>query len=76
MSCNANNGAERINGDLKHDELIAFKNCCLSELLEIVISIFLSKLYKKYVSLNVKLSSGYKTYAKNIPAYLQNRPRS
>ena len=28
------------------------------------------------MSLNVKFSSGYKTYAENIPAYLQNRPRS
>ena len=28
------------------------------------------------MTLNVKFSSGYKTYAKNIPAYLKNRPRS
>ena len=28
------------------------------------------------MSLNVKFSSGYKIYAKNIPAYLKNRPRS
>ena len=28
------------------------------------------------MSLNVKFSSGYKTYAENIPSYLQNRPRS
>ena len=33
-------------------------------------------MYRKFVSLNVKFSSGYKTYAENIPAYLQNRPRS
>ena len=76
MSCNTNNGTERINGDLKHDELIGFKKCSLSELLEIIISRFLPKLYRKYVPLNVKFSSGYKTYAENIPAYLQNRPRS
>ena len=76
MSCNTNNGTERINGDLKHDEVIGFKNCSFSELLEIIISRFLPKLYRKYASLNVKFSSGYKAYAENIPAYLQNRPRS
>ena len=76
MSCNTNNGTERINGDLKHDELVGFKNCSPSELLEIIISRFLPKFYRKYVSLNVKFSSGYKTYAENIPSYLQNKPRS
>ena len=76
MSCNTNNGTERINGDPKHDEFVGFKNCSLSELPEIIISIFLLKLYRKYVSLNVIFSSGYKTYVENVPAYLQNRPRS
>ena len=76
MSCNTNNGTERINGDLKHEELVGFKNCSPSELLEIIISRFLPKFYRKYVSLNVKFSSGYKTYAENIPSYLQNRPQS
>ena len=66
MSCNTNNGTERINGDLKHDELVGFKNCFPSELLEIIISRFLPKFF----------SSGYKTYAENIPSYLQNRPQS
>ena len=75
MSCDTNNGTERIDGNLKHDELIGFKNCSLSELLEIIISRFLPKLCRKHVSLNVKFSSGYKTYAENIPSYLQNRPR-
>ena len=56
--------------------MISFKNCFLSELLEIIISRFFQKLYRKYVSLNVKLSSGYKSYADNIPTYLQNRPGS
>ena len=76
MSCNTNNGTERINGDLKHDELVGFKNCSLSDLYEIIIPRFLPKFYRKYVSLNVKFSSGYKTYAENIPSYLQNRPQS
>ena len=28
------------------------------------------------MSLNIRFSSGYKTYAENIPSYLQNRPWS
>ena len=74
MSCNTNNGTERINGDLKHDELEGFKNFTLSELLEIIITKFLPKLYRKYVSLNVKYSSEYKEYTDVVPNLLQNRP--
>ena len=76
MSCNTSNRTDRINGDLKHEELIEFKNCSLSEFLEIIISRFLPKLYRKYVPPNVKFSSGYKTYPENIPVYLQNKPQS
>ena len=75
MSCNTNNGTERINGDLKHDEIEGFKNYTLRELLEIIISKFLSKLYRKYVCLNVKCSSEYKRYTDVVPNFLQNRPR-
>ena len=75
LSCNTNNGTERINGDLKHDELEGFKNCSLSELLEIIITKFLPKLYRKYVTLNVKYSSGYKSYVQGVPNFLQDRPR-
>ena len=76
MSSNTKNGTERINGALRSDELIGFKYCSLNEFLEIIIFRFLPKLYRKYVSLNVKFLSGFKTYAENIPTYLQNRPRS
>ena len=38
MSCNMNNGIERINGDLKHVGLEGFKNCTLIKLLEIIIT--------------------------------------
>ena len=73
MSLNTNNGTERINGGIKHDELEGFKNCTLSNLLEIIITKFFPKLYRKYVSLNVKCSSEYKRYV--VPNFLQNRPR-
>ena len=75
MSCNTNNGTKQINGDLKHDELEGFKNCTLSELLEIIITKFLLKPYQKYVSLNVKYSSDYKRYTDVVPNFLQNIPR-
>ena len=75
MSCNTNNGIERINGDLKYADLEGFKNCTLSELLEIIITKLLPKLYRKYVSLNVKYSSEYKRYTDVVPNVLQNRPR-
>ena len=74
MSCNTNNGTERVNGDRKHDVLEGFKNCTLSELLEIIFTKFLPKLYRKYVSLNVKYSSEYKRYTDVVPNFLQNRP--
>ena len=76
MSCNTNNGTERINGDLKHNELDLYRNCTLSELLEVIIVKFLPKLYRKYVSLNVKFSSAYKKYTPGIPRFLNDRPRS
>ena len=74
MSCNTNNGTERINGDLKHDELEGFKNSTFSKLLEIIITKFLPKLYRKYVSLNIKSSSEYKGSTDVVPNLLQNRP--
>ena len=75
MSCNTNYGTKRISGDLKDDELEGFQNCTLSELLEIIITKFLPKLYRKYVSLNVKYSSEYKLYTDLVPNFLQKRPR-
>ena len=75
LSCNTNNGTERLNGDLKHDELVGYQNCSLSELLEIIIERFLPKLYRKYVSLNIRFTSGFKTYSEGIPIYLIDRPR-
>ena len=53
MYCNTNNGTERLNEDLKYDELIGYKNCTLSELLQVIIEKFIPKLYRKYVELNV-----------------------
>ena len=72
LICNTNNRTERLNEDLKYNEFVGWKNCTLSELLIIVIESFLSKLYEKYVELNVKFTSGYKTYQQSIPESLHN----
>ena len=57
-----NNGTERLNEDLKYDELVGYKNCTLSELLHVLIENFIPKDYEKYIELNVKYTSGFRKY--------------
>ena len=73
--CNTNNGTERLNEDLKYDNLDGYKNCSLSELLTVLVNSFVPKHYKRYIELNVKYGDGYKKYASGIPEYLRNRPK-
>ena len=73
--CNTNNGTERLNEDLKYDELDVYKNCSLSELLSVLIDSFIPKHYNKYVELNVKYGDGCKKYSPGIPHFLRNRPK-
>ena len=75
MMCNTNNGTERLNKDLKYDKLVGYKNCTLSELLQVLIENFIPKCYGKYVELNVKYTSGFQGYQQEIPQYWQNRPK-
>ena len=51
------------------------KNCTLTDLLNVVIDWFIPKLYEKYVELNVKCTSSYKGYNRNIPFYMHDRPK-
>ena len=74
--CNTSNGTERLNEDLKYEELEGATRSSLSELLTIIIEKFIPKLYMKYVELNVRCASGYKSYQEGIPSYLHNRPKS
>ena len=73
--CNTNNGTERINRDLKHDDLVGFKNCTLSELISVLIETFLPKLYERYVEQNVRFTSGFKKYHTSIPYFLKDKPK-
>ena len=43
---NTNNGTERVNEDLKYDELVGHKNCTLNKLLQV-----LSENFKTILSL-------------------------
>ena len=75
MMCNTNNGTERLIEDLKYDELVRYKNCTLSELLQLFIENFIPRHYEKYIELNVKYTSGFRKYQQEIPQYWQNRPK-
>ena len=72
--CNTNNGTERINEELKYEELDGYTNCTLSELLSIIIENFLPRLYQKYIELNVKCTSGHKQYQQGINENFKDRP--
>ena len=66
MVVNTNNGTKRLNENLKYDELMKYKNWTLSDLLNVVIDRFIPKLYEKYVGLNVRNTSCYKGYGREI----------
>ena len=69
-----NNGTERLNEDLKYDELMEYKNCT-SDLLNVVIDRFIPKLYKKYIESNVRYTSFCKGYNRSIPFYMHDGPK-
>ena len=70
-----NNGTERLNEDLKYDELDVYKSCFLSKLLSVLIDSFIPKHYNKYVELSVKYGNGCKKYCPGIPYFLRNRQK-
>ena len=74
ISCNTNNGTERLNEDLKYGELGLYKNCSLTELLSVLIDSFIPKHYNKHVELNVRFGDGCK-YSPGIPYFLRKRPK-
>ena len=72
--CNTNNGTERLNESLKYETLDGYKNSTLTEIVKTLTHSFLPDLYEKYVSLNIKYTSGHKGYCQSIPKYMINRP--
>ena len=75
MMCNTNNGTERLNEDLKYDELVGYKNCTPSDLLQDLLEIFIPKHSEKYIELNVKYTPGFRKYQQEISQYWQNQPK-
>ena len=55
--------------------MVEYKNCTLSELLQVLIENFIPKHYEKYIELNVKYTSGFRKYQQEIPQYWQNQPK-
>ena len=72
--CNTNDGTERLNESLKYTEFDGYKNCTLSELMDVLIESFVPSLYEQYVSLDIKYTDGYKGYSSSLPRYMVNRP--
>ena len=75
MMVNTNNGTEGLNENLKYGELVEYKNCTFSDLLNVVIDRFIRKLYERYIELNVRYTSSYKRYNRNIASYMHDRPK-
>ena len=74
--CNTNNGTERLNEDLKYDELKGLmKQTLLSEVLVILVNSFKPKHYENYIKFNLCYGNGCKRYASDIPYFLKNRPK-
>ena len=75
VMCNTNNGTERLNEELKYEDLDRNVHSTLSELLSIIIKDFIPRRYESYIEKNVRYTSGFKKYEENIPPHLRNRPR-
>ena len=76
MLTNTNNGTERLNCELKTEELVDYKKCSLSEILKVVIESFLPSLYHRFVEINIRYSDEYKKYQRPLPTYLRNCPKN
>lgn len=75
MLLNTNNGVERLNEELKYRFLDGYRNCNLSEIIELLINKFLPQRYSVYVHNNLKMSAKYMKYSKKIPSFLHERPK-
>ena len=52
--CNTNNETERLNENIKYEELKVLKQSSLSEVLVILVNSFIPKYYKKYIEFNAR----------------------
>ena len=76
MICNTNNETERINEELKYEDLDRCFNSHISELLTIIVKEFLPRRYEWHVQMKVFCSSGFKKHQLEMPSYLWNPPKT
>ena len=72
---NTNHGTERLNKEIKSNDLENHRKCTLMEMLKVVIQEFLPKLSDRYVELNIKYTEKDKKFETVLPPLLKNRPR-
>ena len=77
MQQSTNNGLEAQNRVLKYSFVPRHKKSLnLSTLITILVDGFLPESYQKYLYLNYKQSSSYRSYKDFVPEYLHGRPRA
>ena len=76
MICNTNNETERINEELKYEDLDRCFNSHISELLTIIVKELLPRRYERHVQMKVFCSSGIKKHQLEMPSYLWNPPKT
>ena len=72
---NTTNGVESQNKLLKYSYLPRRKNITISRLATVLYKDFNPDIHHKYLFLNYKSSSSYRTYNDFVPSYLHGRPR-
>eukprot|EP00794_Sanderia_malayensis_P002332 gene2332-2685_t len=75
INCNTNNRTERQSESFKYQYLKKHSRTSLTGMLTLLTEEFFVDKYKKYCAGNLKLSSQYRLYSKDIPEFLKNRPR-
>ena len=73
---NTNNGTESLNKLFKYSYLPRKKSMTLSSIITLITETFLPESHQKYLFLNYKQSSQYRSYKDFVPEYLHGRPRS
>ena len=71
---NTNNGTETLNKLLKYNFLPRKKAMTLSAIATLIVENFLPDTYQKYLFLNYKQSTQYRSYRSIVPEYLHGNP--
>ena len=70
------NSLERQNECLKYDYLKDMKKCCLTDMIDVLLTEFFPDSMREYITLNIKCWEGSRKYSDHLPAaFLINRPK-